>query len=154
VPDARVWKWGRRSQSPLGGHGLKPQQKGLHRTQNVFEEDRAKFVEREVEPAVHMVADGARNTYPARWTLGLEPGRDIHALAMQVRTIGNYVTDVDANAKPDGLIGGMIAIVTGHLLLHFDRAAHCPVDAIEHDEQRIASGLNDPPTMLVDRWID
>jgi hypothetical protein len=101
-----------------------------------------------------MVAHGARDTYSARRTLGLEPGRHIHAVTMQVRAIGNHVADVNANPKQNGPIGGLIAIIVGHPLLHLDRAAHCPIDAIERDEQRVASGLNELPAMLVDCWID
>jgi len=44
--------------------------------------------------------------------------------------------------------------VKAALLLHLDRAEHCPVDAIEHDQQRVTSGLNEPSAMLVDRWVD
>ena len=116
--------------------------------------ERPKLVEHEIEPAMHVIAHGAGNAYSAWRTLGLEPGRHIHAVAMQVRAIGDHVADVDADPKPDGPIGRLIAIVVRHLLLHFDRAAHRPVDAVEHDEQRVAAGLNDPPAMLVDRWVD
>ena len=41
-----------------------------------------------------------------------------------------------------------------NLLLHLHGAAHRSVDAIEHDEQRIAAGLDDPAAMLVDCWVD
>ncbi len=103
---------------------------------------------------MHVIAHGTRDAYSARRTLGLQPGCYIHAISVQIHAIGNDVADVDADAKPHGPIGGLIAIVFGNLLLHFDRAAHCPFDAIEHDQQRIACGLNDPPAMLVDRRVD
>ena len=41
-----------------------------------------------------------------------------------------------------------------HLSLHRHGAAHRPVDAVEYDQQRVAAGLHDPATVLVDRWID
>jgi hypothetical protein len=101
-----------------------------------------------------MVAHGARDAYSAWRTLGLQPGRHVHPVAMQVRAIGYHVTDVDPNAKSDGPIGRLIGIVFGHVLLHLDRAADGPVEAIEPNEQRVASGLDDPPAVLVDRWVD
>jgi hypothetical protein len=73
---------------------------------------------------------------------------------MQVRAIGNHVTDVDADPKPDGPVEGLILIIVGQLLLHLDREAHRPVNAIKHDEQRVASGLSNPPAMLADRRVD
>jgi hypothetical protein len=121
---------------------------------NILEGERAEFLKREVEAAVRMVSDDARDTYSAWRALSLKPGRYIHAVAMQVRTISNNIADVYANAKPDGPFGGLIAIIAGHLLLDTDRAAHCPIDAIEHDEQGVTTGLNNPPAMLVDSWAD
>jgi hypothetical protein len=37
---------------------------------------------------------------------GLKPCRDIHAIAVDVITFDNYVTEIDANAKGDLLTGG------------------------------------------------
>jgi hypothetical protein len=86
--------------------------------------------------------------------LGLQPHRRIHAVAMQVCPIGNHIANVYANPKPDSPIERLIAIVVGHLLLDSDRAAHGSFDAVEHDEQRVACGLNGPPAMLGDRRVD
>ena len=38
-----------------------------------------------------------------------------------------------------------------NLLLHLYGASRCPFDAIEHDQQQITPGLNDPAAMLIDR---
>ena len=73
---------------------------------------------------------------------------------MKVSSVSNHVADVDADTKPDGPVEGMIAIMVGHPLLNLDRAAHSPVDAIEHSEQRVAPGLNNLPTVFFDRWVD
>jgi hypothetical protein len=116
--------------------------------------ERPKLLEEEKEAAMHVIAHGAGNAYAARRALGLEPGRHIYPVAMQVGAIGKHVANVDADTKSDGAIGRLIAIVVRHPFLHVDSAAHSPVDAVEHDEQRIASGLNDPAAMLVDRWVD
>ena len=42
----------------------------------------------------------------------------------------------------------------GDLLLHLHGTAHRPVDAIEHDEQRVAAGIDDPAAVLLDRGVD
>jgi hypothetical protein len=101
-----------------------------------------------------MVAHGPRDAYSFRWANGFEPRSHIHHFPMQIRAIGNGVADVHANAEPDCLIGGSIAIVVGHLLLHGDRASNCTVYAVKYDEQGVARGLNDPSAMLIDRWVD
>ena len=40
-----------------------------------------------------------------------------------------------------------------NLLLHIDGTPHCPVDAIEYDEQGVATGLDDPAAVLIDRRV-
>ena len=44
-------------------------------------------------------------------------------------------------------------VVDRNLLLHLDGTPHCPVDAIEHDEQGVATGLDDPAAVLIDRRV-
>jgi hypothetical protein len=39
-------------------------------------------------------------------------------------------------------------------LLHLYRTSHRPINAIEYDEERVASCLKDPATVFVDRGID
>jgi len=41
-----------------------------------------------------------------------------------------------------------------NLLLNLHRTAHCSIEAIEYDQQGVATGLDDPATVLVDRRID
>ena len=61
---------------------------------------------------------------------------------MQVGAVRNRIADIDPDAKADGPIGRVANIMVGNLLLHLDRAAHGSIDAVEHDQQRVASGLN------------
>ena len=81
-----------------------------------------------------MVAHGSRDTDATRRTLGLESRRHVHNIAVDVSAIWNHITDVDADAKPYAPVGGVIAIVDRHLLLHLDRAAERSLNTIEHDE--------------------
>ena len=48
----------------------------------------------------------------------------------------------------------LVAIMDRHLLLHLHGTAHRPVDAVEHDQQRVAAGLDDPAAVLLDRRVD
>ena len=57
---------------------------------------------------MHMIAHRSRDTDAARRTFGLEPGRHIHRVAVQVSPVGNRVAKVDPDAKADGPIGGLI----------------------------------------------
>ncbi len=103
---------------------------------------------------MHMIAHRPRDADAARRAFGLEPGRHIHRVAMQVGSVGNRVADIDPDAKADGPIGRVVIIMVRNLLLHLHGAAHCSVDAVEHDQQRVAAGLNDPAAMLRDRRVD
>ena len=80
-----------------------------------------------------MITHCSRDTDAAGRTLGLKPRSDIDHVAMQVGSIGNRIADVDPDAKPNYPIRRMVAIMGGHLLLHFYSTTHRPVDAIEYD---------------------
>ena len=73
---------------------------------------------------------------------------------MQIGSVCNRITDVDGDSEADSAIRWLIAVVYRDLLLHLHGTAHRPVDAVECDQQRIAPGLNDPATVLLDGGID
>ncbi len=60
---------------------------------------------------MHVVAHPARDADCTRRTLRLEPGRDDHAIAMQVGSVGNRVADIDPDAEADGAIR-RVALIT------------------------------------------
>ena len=103
---------------------------------------------------MHMVAHRSSDTDTARGTFGLDSGRHIHCVAVQVCSIGNGVADIDPDTKANGSIWRLISVENWHLLLHLDGTAHGTVDAVEHDEQRIAPSLDDPAAVLVNRRVD
>ena len=133
---------------------IEPQHKRLNRPGDVLQIERAKFLEGEIEPVAHMIAHRSRDADAARRTLGLESCRHIHHIAVDVSAIGNHIAHVDADAEADGPIRRLVAIVDGHLLLHLHGTAHRSINAIEHDEQRIAPRVDDPAAMLLDRRVD
>jgi hypothetical protein len=73
---------------------------------------------------------------------------------MQVGAIGNRVAEVNPDAEADGSIRRLVTIADRNLLLHFHGTADRSVYAVEHDEQRVATGLDDPAAMLLDRRVD
>ena len=64
-----------------------PQHKRLDRPGDVLQIERAKLLEREIEPAVHMIAHRSRDADAARRTLGLKPRRHIHDVAVHVGAV-------------------------------------------------------------------
>ena len=133
---------------------IEPHHESLNRSSDVLQIERPKFLERQIEPVMHMIAHRSRDADAARRTFGLKSRRHIHHVAVQVSPIGNRVADVDPDAEADGPIRGLVAIVDRNLLLHLHGTAHRSVDAVEHDEQGIAPGLDDPAAMLLDRRVD
>ena len=100
-----------------------------------------------------MVAHRSRDANSTRWTFRLKSCCHIHGVAVQVSSIGNRVANVDSNAEPDGTIRRLASIMDGNLLLYLHSAAHCPIDAIKHDEKRIAPSLDDPAAVLFYRRV-
>jgi hypothetical protein len=99
---------------------------------------------------MHMVAHGLRDTNACRWTLGLQPCRDIYDFTMEVSTVSNRVANVNPDSKSDGSIRRLVAIVNWNLPLHLHGAAHRTVYAVKDDEQRVAAGLDYFAAVLVD----
>src|SRR6185312_10356616 len=86
------------------------EQKCLDRVSNVLQAKRTKLLESEINTASHMIPDWPGNADASRRTFGLEPDRDIHGVAMQVGAIGDRVTEVDADTKPDRAVGWLVPI--------------------------------------------
>jgi len=97
---------------------------------DVLQLERTKLVKCKVKPLPHKLAQIGKRT---RRTVGLKSGH-IHYVAVDIRAIWNYLAYIDPDPKADCLIGGLITIVGWHLLLHLHGTAHCPANAVEHDE--------------------
>ena len=101
-----------------------------------------------------MVAHRTRDADASWRTFSLESCRHIHHVAMHVGAIWNHVSDVDTDAVPDRPIRGLVAIADGSLLLYPHGTTHCPVNAVEHDEQGVTCGIDDPTAVVSDRRVD
>jgi hypothetical protein len=73
---------------------------------------------------------------------------------MQVRAVGDGVTNVDANTELDTAVGVLITLMRANLLLHIHGTADGTLDAVAHHEERITRGVDDTAAMLGYRWID
>jgi hypothetical protein len=62
---------------------------------------------------------------------------------MQVGAVGNGVARIYADAKSDASVERLITIIHWDLLLDLNGTPHRSVNAVEHDEQRVAGGLDD-----------
>jgi hypothetical protein len=62
--------------------------------------------------------------------------------------------NVNPDTKANGAILRLVAIQNWDLLLYLRGAADRPIYAVEDDEQGIATSLDDPATMLLDRRVD
>ena len=83
---------------------------------------------------MHMVPDSPRDADAANRTCRLQSRSNVCAVAMKVGAVRDHVAYVDADAEADAEVRWLVAIIHRHLLLYFDSAAHCPVDAVERDE--------------------
>ena len=83
---------------------------------------------------MHVVAHRPCDQDAAGNTFGLKSRGNIDAVTVQVRAIGDHIAKVDADTKSDDLIRWVVAIMMAYLPLNANRAAHCPVNAVEHDE--------------------
>ena len=101
-----------------------------------------------------MIAHGPRHTYSTGRTLGLKTRGHIHGVTVQIGPIGNCVANIDTDAEADCPVNGLIRMERRKFLLHLYSTAYSAVDAIEHHEQGITAGLNDPAAMPLDRRVD
>ncbi len=126
----------------------------LDRPRDVLQRERPQLLEIEIEPIMHMIAHGSRDTYAARRAFGLQSDRHIDRVTMQVGSVRDRIADVDPDPKADSPIRWLVTVMDGNILLHLDCAAHCPIDAVEYHEQGVAAGLNNSAAMPLDGGID
>ena len=134
--------------------GLEPHHKRLNRAGNVLQVERPNLLESEIEPPMHMVAHRSRDADAARRTFSLNSCRNIHRVSVQISPVCNRVADVDPDAEADGAIGWLVAIMVGTCCCTFTAQRTAPSMLSNTMSSEIATGLDDPAAMLLDRRID
>src|SRR5215831_14177928 len=76
-------------------------------------------MQRDLEPPSDGLPHGARNNDPTCRCLGLQPGRHIYSVAVDVVALDDNIAEVKADPEHDGLIVGLAAICLDHRLLEF-----------------------------------
>jgi hypothetical protein len=95
-----------------------------------------------------LVADTLRYPDATRSRQSLEAGRHIHAVAINIVAVNDYVADIDTDSEFDAVFDGHIEIPLVHCVLHIVRAAHGVDDARKLDQETVACGLDDAPAVL------
>src|SRR5882672_8975287 len=106
------------------------------------------------ELVLDLLVDSAGDVNTPRLAQGLQPRRDIHAVAEDVILIDDHVAKIDADTILNLLIAGFSKITRRHALLNYDRAAHRFERTVEHGEKAIPHVLDDPSSMLRDSRVD
>ena len=127
----------------------------LHRAGDVLEAlHRRGCRRRNRQPAADLIVDDARYADPARLGDPLQPGRDIHPVAVDVVALDDDVAEVDADPEYDPLVFRDRDVALGHPALHRDRAGDGLDDAREFDQDAVAGRLDDAALVLGDLGID
>jgi hypothetical protein len=103
---------------------------------------------------MNVIPDRSRNANSSDRAFRLKPRCHIYCIAMQVRPVRDCVSNVDPDSVADRSIGGLGTVLDRDLFLNRQSAPHRTVDAVEYDQQRVATGLDEPATMLSNCWVN
>ena len=86
--------------------------------------------------------DVAGHRDPAGLGIGLQPGRDIHRVAVDIATIHDDVADIHADAQTDAPVRHLATLGDGDVALNLQRARDRRASVVE-DHQRSIAGMLD-----------
>src|ERR1019366_3704795 len=146
----------------LGGEGRRDLARGpiyahtidTYRPRNVFQCLLASILESDIESSLGVLLHAARYADPIRLGQALQTRRYIHAIAKNIVTVDDDVTNVDAHAELDPLLLRHVGVALDHTALHLEGATHCVHHTGKFHQQPIASSLNNPPAVLIDLGIE
>src|SRR5215471_12272529 len=119
----------------------------LNRSSNVLECLCAAVIKGRVNTIAQIFMHADRHADAAWCGDLLQTGGDIDAITKDVVPLDDDVADVDADAEGDAPILGQLGGAASHRHLDLDRTAHRIHHARELQEQPVAGGLDDPPSM-------
>jgi hypothetical protein len=112
------------------------------------------ILEAEVELPPHVLEDGARDRDSPGSGDSLEPGGDVHAVAVDPVAFDKHVADMNADAKLHAPINGPGAVFRRERSLDFDGAAHGVHGTRKLGEKIVARRIDDAPAMPEDFFAD
>ena len=101
-----------------------------------------------------MVVGSAGNRDSSGFGQSLQPISDVHPIAVDVFTLHDDVTEIDANAEIKPPFWRQESVPFRLLLLDFDRTAHGVDHAVELDQNPITHGLDQPTMVRCDPWLE
>jgi hypothetical protein len=137
-----------------GGVSADKQTIGTNGTRHVVQRQVAEIGELNALLAPDLLADQVRYHDAAGLGVGLQPGRDVDAVAVDILGFDDDVGDVDAHPEINLSGDRLIHIADDHLPLDLDRAVSGIVRVLEGGEEAIAGILDDTSTILGDVRVD
>ncbi len=123
----------------------------VHRSLDVLQRAFTHVMELDGQLVADVVANRAGYDDAAFWRDALQPGSDIHAVAVDVGSFEDHLPQVYSNAQDDAFGRGLVQIGLIELPLQFDRALNTVGRAGEFDQDAVAHQLEYPPTVLGDQ---
>ncbi len=84
----------------------------------------------------------------------LQPGRHVHAIAVEIVAVDDQVAEVQADPEHDGGVLGLVAIGVGHGLLELDGRAQRIDRAGKLDQRTVAGQLDQPAAVAGQRRFE
>ncbi len=110
----------------------------------------AAIAEGEGQLAGDVMMDRGADADAAGRCLHLQPGGDIHAVAVAILAFEDDVAQIDADADVDPTVFGQARVAFRHAALQHDRALDGVDDAAELGQQPVAHQLEDPAAVPAD----
>ena len=114
----------------------------------------ATVLERRIHQFPHGIVGDTGDRDAACLARGLKSGRYVHAVAVNVITLGHDVAEVDADAKREAFVRRDVDIPFHHPFLNLDGALDRVDDGGEFQQQAIAHGLDDTAVEFRDQRVD
>src|SRR5215471_18665852 len=130
------------------------QRKDPHRPCYILDALLAPVLERVREFVSDLIAHHSRDANAPGFCQCLQPRSNVDTVAVDVVLLGNYVTNVDADAEPNPAFFWHVGLALGHAGLHLDRAAHCIHNTGKFRHQAVAGVLYGAAMVLPDLRIN
>ena len=126
----------------------------MDRVRNVLDLLLAEIMKVEAHPAIGMSMHVLGDVGASRFGDLLEPGGDIHAVAINVVAAGDNVTDIDADPETDLSVFGNVRVALFHGVLDVKRKQHRIDDAGKLHQRAVTGQLDDAAVKLVRLGLD